>query len=516
MAALRARDGTPIWALTIRWLALAAVFSLAAVVVTALLPQKAWLAIVLVALVSLGVLLIYGSRHAIPWKYLLPGVLLLLAFQIWPTVYTVATAFTNYADGHSITKAESIAAIQRDSVHEVPGTPRYKLSVAVDQGTDPLTGAPTYLLTDQSDHAFAGTAKGLEPLPAAQVTMDASGRIIAAKGYTLLNAKQVAARTDLDSFTVPTSGGAIKRVGLSQAFDGRATMVYDQATDTITDTTSGTVFHARNARWVADNGTSLPQGWKENVGWSNFHRVLTDSVLRDGFVSIFLWNVVFAAVSVISTFLMGMFMALLFNHPRMRLRGLSRSILILPYALPGFVTALVWMSMFNQDYGLINTTLHLHIDWLGNALAAKAAVLITNLWLGFPYMFLICTGSLQSIPTDLNEAAMIDGATGWQRIRTITLPLLLIAVGPLLIASFAFNFNNFSLIYLLTGGGPFTGNNTTVGSTDLLITYAYRLAFGGVGNDYGLASTISIFIFIIVAAMAAIGFGRTRAWEDVN
>ena len=135
--------------------------------------------------------------------------------------------------------------------------------------------------------------------------------------------------------------------------------------------------------------------------------------------------------------------------------------------------------MFNQDFGLINSYTGLNVDWLGNPWAAKAAILVTNLWLGFPYMFIVCTGALQSIPGDVREAARIDGASAFRMLRSIIMPLLLVAVGPLLIASFAFNFNNFTLIFLLTGGGPFDAGNTSIGSSDLLITYAYRLAFSG-------------------------------------
>jgi arabinogalactan oligomer/maltooligosaccharide transport system permease protein len=191
-------------------------------------------------------------------------------------------------------------------------------------------------------------------------------------------------------------------------------------------------------------------------------------------------------------------------------------VLILPYAIPGFVTALVWASMFNQDYGLINKMLNLNVDWLGDPWAAKVAILVTNLWLGFPYMFIVCTGALQSIPGDVLEAAKIDGASAFRTVRSVVMPLLLIAVGPLLIASFAYNFNNFTLIFLLTGGGPFEAANTSIGSTDLLITYAYRLAFSGVNPNYGLAATISIFIFFIVAVLSYQGFRSSKALEDVN
>ena len=136
--------------------------------------------------------------------------------------------------------------------------------------------------------------------------------------------------------------------------------------------------------------------------------------------------------------------------------------------------------MFNQDFGLINSYTGLNVDWLGNPWAAKAAILITNLWLGFPYMFIVCTGALQSIPRRrarggedrrrqrVPHAAVDHHAAAARRGRR-----------RCCIASFAFNFNNFTLIYLLTGGGPFDAGNTSIGSSDLLITYAYRLAFSG-------------------------------------
>ena len=142
---------------------------------------------------------------------------------------------------------------------------------------------------------------------------------------------------------------------------------------------------------------------------------------------------------------------------------------------------------------------------------------ISTDWLGFPYMFLICTGALQSIPDDLQEAARVDGANAWQVFRSIKFPLLLVAVAPLLIASFAYNFNNFSLIYMLTGGGPRDATaGVNVGATDILITMVYKVAFVGSTADYGLASAFSIIIFLIVGTISIIAFRQTKALEELN
>jgi len=191
--------------------------------------------------------------------------------------------------------------------------------------------------------------------------------------------------------------------------------------------------------------------------------------------------------------------------------------LILPYALPSFMTALIWAGMFNQDFGIINRMLGASIPWLRDPILAKLAILTVNLWLGFPYMFLISTGALQAIPEELKEASFVDGASPRQAFRRITFPLLLVSLAPLLIASFAFNFNNFNIIYLLNGGGPpIEGAQTPAGHTDILISYTYRLAFeSGRGSDFGFASAIAIIIFVLVATISALSFRRTRALEEV-
>ena len=224
----------------------------------------------------------------------------------------------------------------------------------------------------------------------------------------------------------------------------------------------------------------------------------------------------FATVSVVSTFLLGLLFAFTLNDPRVRGQKVYRALIILPYAIPGFISLLLWSSFYNQDFGLINDMTGLDVNWFGNTTTARFAVLLTNLWMGFPYMFLVATGALQAIPEDLTEAATIDGANGFQGFRKITFPLLLVTVAPLLVATFAFNFNNFGAIFLLTGGGPFSPDNPTAGGTDILLSYTYRLAFGAGGAQIGFASAVSVVLFVITGVIAALQFRATRSLEDVN
>jgi arabinogalactan oligomer/maltooligosaccharide transport system permease protein len=229
---------------------------------------------------------------------------------------------------------------------------------------------------------------------------------------------------------------------------------------------------------------------------------------------VLVWTIAFALLSVVLTFAVGLGLAMVFNDRRMRGRKVYRSLLIIPYALPGFMMALVFRGMLNRTFG-VNKWLGIDVGWLESPALAMFSLLLLNVWLGYPYMFLISTGALQSVPTDLKEAAYVDGATGWTTFRKVTFPLLLTAVSPLLIASFAYNFNNFVIVYLLTNGGP-RESGESAGSTDLLITWMYRVALDGEPKRQGLAAAGVVLIFIIVAVMSAIGFKYTKTYEEIR
>src|SRR6185503_7207075 len=241
-----------------------------------------------------------------------------------------------------------------------------------------------------------------------------------------------------------------------------------------------------------------------------------DPLVRDPFIRVFLWTITFATLCVFFSFAIGLFLAIALDKQGLLFRRSYRSLLVVPYAVPGFLSLLVWAGLLNDDFGVVNKLLHTSIPWLFDPTWAKVSVLLVSVWLTFPYFFLVSMGALQSIPGELIEAARVDGAGAFQVFRKVTLPLLLVAVAPLLIASFAFNFNNFNNIYLLTGGGPPSEDQSVAGATDILISYTYKLAFeAGKGQDYGLASAVSIAIFFVVAAISWISFSRTKSLENL-
>lgn len=510
-----AHDGTTAAGLIVKIVILGLGLALAIWGAFPLIDAHAWFWLGVLVAVTVLIFYVYLSGRHVPAKYLVPGTLLLLAFQVAPVVYTASTAFTNFGDGHRGSKSEAITAIQGASVKQVPGSAEYELSVAT-KG-DPATSPIVFLLVDPGGTAFLGDRGGLHRIDSGDVTVDA-GRITEASGYTLLNLGQASNRNDdILAYSVPTGQGAIRASGITRAYDGQATQFYDKGCDCITDRSSGTVWRADNATgsFVGADGTRLAQGWKVNVGFGNFTKVLTDERISSHFASTLVWNFAFAIASVLVTFGLGLACALALHSPRLRGRSAYRILLVLPYAMPSFAMLLVWRDMFNQEFGLINRLFGVHVDWFGQPWTARLAVILVQLWLGYPYMFLVATGALQAIPADLTEAASIDGASMTQRFRKVTLPLLLVALSPLLISSFAFNFNNFNAIYLTSEGGPFPPSDSTVGATDLLITYTYRLAFGGSGAQFGFAAAISVYIFAIVAIVSALGFRHSRKQEEV-
>jgi arabinogalactan oligomer/maltooligosaccharide transport system permease protein len=483
-----------------------------------LIEQQQWLGLALLVLVTAVIFWVYLSPRRIPAKYLIPGTLFLLAFQVFPVLYTMSTAFTNFGDAHRGSKEDAIQAIEGASITKVEGSTDYRLAVATEG--DPITGDIVFLLTDpETKQSQVGTSDGLEPLPPEGVQLSPLGNVTEAPGYTILTIGAAGAREeDLADFSVPTENGAIVAAGLTRAFEGAPQRAYDEACDCIKDAETGQTWTAdeTDGLFVDDQGENLAQGWQVNVGLRNFADVVTDPLIAKYFFRTLVWNLAFAALTVAGTFALGLLVAIVLNHERLKGQRIYRSLLILPYAMPAFAMLLLWRDMFNTDFGLINRLFGTEINWFGKPVTAMIAVLLVQLWMGYPYMFLVCTGALQSIPGDLKEAASVDGAKPVYAFRTIIFPLLLVALAPLMIASFAFNFNNFNAIYMVSEGGPFPPDNPQIGATDLLITYTYRLAFGAQGAQYGFAAAVSVFIFLIVAVISIVGFRRTRALEEVN
>ncbi len=473
------------------------------------------LAFLVVALVVADLVYFLPTRRLLPAKYLFPGLAFLLVFQIFVVLYTAATAFTNYGDGHNATKDAAITQLTTTYEQRIEGSGAYPVTVL--EGADGLA-----LAAVEEDQVLVGAAdRPLSPLEGAAA---ADGRVAEAPGYEVLSYEEVVgAQSELMGLRVPVSEQA--EDGVLRTDDGRTayayepTLVFDEAADAMV-ATDGTIY-ADNGEgaFVSDDGEALRPGWRVFVGLDNFAAIFDPAILGGPFLAVTLWTFTFAILSVALTFFLGLLLAILFNDEKLKFRNVYRAIIFLPYAFPAFLSILIWAGLLNTDYGFVNEILlgGAGVPWLDNPWLARISLLLVNLWLGFPYMFLVTTGALQAIPGELYESAEMDGAGPVRQFRSITLPMLMVAVGPLLIASFAMNFNNFNVIYLLTGGGPQDVESTTgVGATDILISFVYKIAFAGGSNDYGLAAALSILIFIMVAVISGLTFRRSKALEEIS
>jgi arabinogalactan oligomer/maltooligosaccharide transport system permease protein len=230
-------------------------------------------------------------------------------------------------------------------------------------------------------------------------------------------------------------------------------------------------------------------------GVQNITRVFSDTLLNtpdSTFGNLFIRTMLWTFINLFFHVLGGMGLALLLNRP-LKLRGVYRTLLIIPWAIPQVIAALAWRGEFHQQYGFVNIVLgQLGIQgpsWLQDGNWAFVAVLLTNIWLGIPFMMVVILGGLQSIAGDYYEAAEMDGASRWQQFKSVTMPMLRPVLGPAVTLGAIWTFNNFNVIFLVTQGGP-------AEKTNILVTGLYNAAFGF--SRYGFAAMFSLVIFAIL------------------
>ncbi|MGN1281641.1 MAG: maltose ABC transporter permease MalF [Succinivibrio sp.] len=498
-------------------------------------------------LVGAGVY-VFVNKKMYAQRYAFPSVAGMTAFIIFPLIYTLWISFTNYSGAHVMTVESAKAYHLQKTYKSEGGDFSYKIfeledgkfDLVLSQGSTVYKSATPLDLTSKAVEESAKAGKTFDVNLVA--SSDSSGKAVPMKKF-------MSFRNVLKSYTlhVPDSSVKLSMSGLrtfsAQSEKFKALNIGEKAEN-------GYVVETKNVLWdnekkslfmpnmdtgfyqYADEkgqlyGEEFAPGFKVSVGLKNYIKFLSNESIRMPFLEIFVWTVCFSAITVLGTLAIGMVLACLVQWQFLRFRGVYRVFLILPYAVPSFISILVFKGLFNQNFGELNLFLGLvmepiyaafgaewtSIEWFTDPWAARAMILMVNAWLGYPYMMILCMGLLKSIPDDLYEATAIEGASPWVNLRHITLPLLIKPLAPLLIASFAFNFNNFVLIQLLTGGGPDMINATQApaGYTDLLVSFTYRIAFeGGKGNDYGLAAAVAALIFVMVGLLSLVQLRLTK------
>jgi arabinogalactan oligomer / maltooligosaccharide transport system permease protein len=258
------------------------------------------------------------------------------------------------------------------------------------------------------------------------------------------------------------------------------------------------------------------------VGFETFASIFSLSTYRDTFFEVFSWTVIWTVSATTLQLVIGILTAVVLNQPFIKGKRIFGVILLLPWAVPAFITIMSFSNMFNDSVGAINSQVIPFINnlpfvdipaiaWKTDPFWTKIAIIAIQGWLGFPYIYVLVSGILQSIPADWYEASVIDGATSVQKFRYITLPQIFAVAAPIFVTQYTGNFNNFSMIYLFNEGGP-GSVGSGAGSTDILISWIYKLTTGQ-SPQFNIASAVTLIISAVVITISMLIFSRTRAFE---
>ncbi len=509
----------PSWSAAIKLLVTAlAGASLLYLVVAIASTGQYLLALGVLAVTALG-LYVFLSERGYTWRYLFPGILGMLVFVIVPLFYTVRLGFTNYSSRNLLTFGRATQYLLDQTVPG-PGTP-YQFQVHQEQDGVRLSFTAPPPEAGEGGEAAAGDRFVTEVLDPAQPPGDALEPkpldADDALGAALVLRDVIKLRPFLQKLRVKFPDGTQARMASLREFAPLQPLYERREDGALVHTQTKEVLTPdhRIGFYVTQDGTQVRPGFKVDVGFANYVRVLTDRALSSPLLRVFAWTVAFALLTVLFTVLVGVTLAVVLNWEALPGRTIYRTLLFLPYAVPGFISILVFRGLFNQNFGELNLILDalfgVRPAWFSDPWLARTMILIVNTWLGYPYIMVLATGLIKAIPGELYEAAALQGAGPLQTFRHVTAPLIVRPLTPLLVASFAFNFNNFVLISLLTGGRPdFLDARVPAGTTDILVSYTYRIAFQDSGQQFGLAAAISTVIFAIVAGLSIVNLRLTR------
>ncbi|WP_316606513.1 sugar ABC transporter permease [Streptococcus pluranimalium] len=265
-----------------------------------------------------------------------------------------------------------------------------------------------------------------------------------------------------------------------------------------------------------DHNHLPPKSLFDWVGFTNFGNILSGR-MAGTFFPVLSWTLIWAVFATVTNFFFGILLALLINTKGLKSKKMWRTIFVITMAVPQFISLLIMRNLLN-DEGPLNILLQKlgfisqGLPFLSDPLWAKFSIIFVNMWVGIPVTMLVATGIIMNLPQEQIEAAEIDGASKFQIFKSITFPQILLIMTPTLIQQFIGNINNFNVIYLLTGGGPVNSKFYQAGSTDLLVTWLYKLTV--TAADYNLASVIGILIFVLSASFSLLAYTRTASYKE--
>jgi len=468
----------------------------------------------IVGAIAIFLSLVYFRRSFSPLRWMAIGIVFVLMFTVYPICYTILLSFTNMSGGHLITKEQAIHRIERYDTFTPEGATEY--------GWVAYVSGESYLLVlddGEGTHLLVGTDR--DPR---QISLDEFGTVgpdgypVTIDRHTRLSQREVVPRIDeIGELEFNGPAGTIRVQSLRLATQALWIYTYDSETDSIVDNRTGMTYRPVNGTFTAASGEVLVPGYSIGIGFANYWRFVSEERYAKPLGRIILWNFAFAIFSVAISFLVGVSIALAFD--RLPGKRLIRTLLLVPYPIPVLVAITVWKALLNEQSGMYTRLIGLFANapsFFTDRLWTRIALIVLNVYLSYPYFYILCAGALQSIPQELFQAAAIDGAGGMATIRRITMPMLLRVLAPLLIASLSFNFNNFTLIWTFNAGLPPQPDTIVpMGYSDLLISLIYRLGFGTANvANYGFASAITVLLFLFVGVMVFFQTRSTKAFQE--
>lgn len=498
----------PTW-LYIRTAVLVIAFALGALwLVTRLLSDGLVMLASVISVVTVFLLIVYLRRRYSAMRWLAIGIALAVIFGVYPILFNVYIGFTNMGNGHLFSKEQSIERLESEQ-YLPEGAATYEFA-----GYQTDDGGYAILLVDADPPTLATSAGEVQ-----EVELAGGEPPARVDDYMLMQPNQllpvvdVMAESDYGEPDAPVRIQSFREAAASQQ-----RYEYDGERNVMVDLADRTEYAVVEGSWVGPDGEELVPGFIAIIGTDNFERFLSNDNMRTPLMRVVAWNFAFAFFSVALAFFVGLGVSLLFDD--LPARRLIRALLIVPYPIPVLVSVLIWRSMLNPDLGTIGELLSSIFgsspQFFLDAKWTRLALILVNIWLTYPYFYVVTSGALRAIPEELYDAAEVDGASPWQQFRYITFPQLIVIVMPLVIASFSFNFNNFNLIYIFNEGNPPMADTIIpVGQTDIMISFIYKLAFVQSGaSDYGLGAAISVLLFLVVGSITWFQIRASRALES--
>jgi arabinogalactan oligomer / maltooligosaccharide transport system permease protein len=456
--------------------------------------------------VTCFVTLVMLRKSLTAWRWIATGLVMAVLFTVYPIFYTVYLSFTNMSGGHLLTKAQVVRRLSEEMYSPEDG------------GTWAWTvyrkGKDFMLLLRHEDGSYLtvkpGEAAEDRDFKDPPQVIDNYAKLSTAD--TMKNLQTLGAL----EFGYPPM--VVKVISLQEASVQLPVYTYDSSANTFTDNRTGEVYRETRGSYTSQAGKTLTSGYMTGIGWNNYTRFLGNSGFLKPIFGILIWNIMFSLLSVLVSFALGMMIALLFEE--LKFKRIIRTLLIVPYPIPVLVSIMVWRALLNENMGLVTSLItgifgtsprfFTDVGW------TRFALVLINVYLSYPYFYVLASGALKAIPKELFEAAAIDGASPFSVVRKIILPLVMRILAPLVIASFCFNFNNFTLVWGFNSGLPAMADTAVpMGYTDLLISFIYRLGFSSSNAaDYGFTAAITVMLFILVALMVLFQTWNTKTIKE--